>query len=107
MKVCPKCGYVDTSGWRQNRWRTAVEFLPLVEFREENPELARALESGKPFVRDKDYAYRLSGKGKWIVERVWIELFKVGGKSAFHIPAERHLMHLKDVYQKKLVDFEV
>jgi hypothetical protein len=55
-------------------------------------------------VTDENYAYRLSARGKWIVERVWIELYKVGGKSAFHIPAERHLNYLKDKFQKKLTE---
>ena len=104
MKVCPKCGFVDTSHWRQNRWRTQVEFIPISEFREEHLELAMDLEGGRPFVTDENYAYRLSAKGKWIVERVWIELYKVGGKLAFHIPAERHLEHLKDIYQRKLLE---
>ena len=106
MKVCPNCGYVDSSHWRQNRWRTQVEFLPLMEFREEQSELARDLEAGKPFVKDGNYAYRLSAKGKWIVERVWIKLLEAGGKSAFHIPAERVITHLQDIYQKKLTDLE-
>ena len=104
MKVCPKCGFVDTSHWRQNRWRTQVEFLPLIEFKEEQPELAMDLKKGKPFVTDKNYAYRLSAKGKWIVERVWVELYKTGGKSAFHIPAERVASHLEDMFQKKLCE---
>lgn len=43
MKVCPSCGFVDTSHWRQNRWRTQVEFLPLTEFREEKPNLTMDL----------------------------------------------------------------
>lgn len=102
MKVCPKCGHVDTTHWRQNRWRTQVEFIEIMEFRQERPDLAKQLEDGHPFAEDKMYAYRLSAKGKWIVERVWIELFKVGGKSAFHIPAERHLAHLQDIFQRKL-----
>lgn len=62
------------------------------------------LEKGRPFVTDENYAYRLGAKGKWIVERVWIELFKIGGKNAFHIPAERVAGHLEDMYQRKLVE---
>jgi len=81
-----------------------VEFIELSEFRLERPELAKLLEMGHPFVTDNLYAYRLSAKGKWIVERVWIELFKVGGKSAFHIPAERHLERLKDAFQTKILE---
>jgi len=102
MKVCPKCGYVEVGPWRQNRWRTQVEFCPTSEFKLEKPALLQKLQEGHPFATDEHYAYRLSGKPKWIVERVWIELFKVGGKTAFHIPAERHEAHLKDPYQQKL-----
>ena len=31
MKICPECGYIDRSHWRQNRWRTNVEFLKYLE----------------------------------------------------------------------------
>ena len=102
MKVCPHCGFVDGSHWRQNRWRTQVEFLWLTEFREEKPELAMDLEKGKPFVFDEHYAYQLSGKGNQIVERAWIKLFEWGGKSAFHVPAERVKHRLKDIFQTRL-----
>ena len=104
MKVCPKCGYVDDTHWRQNRWRHQIEFIPLTEFREAKPKLAMDLERGKPFVTDQYHAYRIAGKGKWIVERVWIVLYKVGGKSAFHIPMEKVKTHLVDQYQRKLIE---
>ncbi len=103
MKVCPNCGHVDITHWRQNRWRTQVEFIELSEFKEQDKWLALDLESGHPFVTDKNYAYRLSGRQKWIVERVWIKLFEVGGKSAFHIPAER-VNQFEDPWQTKLVN---
>lgn len=99
MKVCPECGFIDRSHWRQNRWRTNVEFLPLSEFREEHPLLSRDLESGRPFTACKLYCYRLSGQ---YVERVILEDFKIGGKSTFHIPRERHKP--MDPYQHKLVE---
>lgn len=101
MRVCPKCGYVDLSGWRQNRWRTNVEFIKLVEFRRLHPERARDLEAGHPVTTDKLYAYRLSGHGKWIVERIYIEDYKAAGMKGFHIPRE-HVDHFKDPYQKRL-----
>jgi len=102
MKVCPKCGYVDTSGWRQNRWRTNVEFISLSEFKLEKPEIARSLEEGRGIQTDEHYAYRLSGRGKNIVERVWVEIYKIAGKRAFHIPRE-HFEHKLDPYQTKLI----
>jgi hypothetical protein len=101
--VCPNCGYLDNSHWRQNRWRTEVEFLELSDFQEENPELAKKLLDGHPYAIDKLHAYRLSGsKGIRIIERVWIGLFKDGGPSAFHIPRERHKP--MDPYQKLILE---
>ena len=104
MKVCPECGYIDRSHWRQNRWRTNVEFLPALEFKEEYPKLSRDLEAGRPFVKDHLHAYRLSGRGTRIVERVVVQDFEVGGKSTFHIPRERHKP--MDPFQHKLVSKE-
>lgn len=101
MKVCPKCGYVDVSGWRQNRWRTNVEFISLSEFEIENPRISRSLKDGKSIETDEYYAYRLTGRGKNIVERVWIETYKIAGKKAFHIPRE-HFNHKFDPYQTRL-----
>ena len=101
MRVCPKCGYVDRSSWRQNRWRTNVEFIDLSKFELLKPELTKQLLEGHPFATDKLYAYRLSGKTKRIVERVYIKDFEVGGKTAFHIPRER-VDHSRDLYQQIL-----
>ena len=98
MKICPKCGYVDISGWRQNRWRTNVEFLSLSEFAIEQPEISTFLKDGHGIQTDEQYAYRLSG---FYVERVWVETYKVAGKKAFHIPRE-HFDHKKDPWQQKL-----
>lgn len=103
MRVCPKCGYVDYSGWRQNRWRTNVEFIELSQFKVLKPELARDLEEGRPIVTDKLYAYRLSGRGRWIVERIYIAEYMAGGRRAFHVPRE-HVNHYKDSYQTKLFE---
>jgi len=102
VRVCPKCGYVDYSRWRQNRWRTNVEFIQLSQFRVLEPDLARDLKEGRPIVIDKLYAYRLSGRGRWIVERIYIEEYKTAGPKAFHVPRE-HVNHYKDPYQKKLI----
>jgi len=101
MRVCPKCGYVDLSGWRRNRWRTNVEFIERSEFERLHPELARDLNRGHPVVTDKLYAYRLSGKPRWIVERIYIKEYEAGGLKAFHIPRER-VNHSQDPCQTKL-----
>lgn len=94
---------MDVSGWRQNRWRTNVEFISLSEFEIENPQIHGSLKKGKPIETDEHYAYRLSGKGKTIVERVWIETYKIAGKRAFHIPRE-HFEHKHDPYQRKFTE---
>lgn len=100
MKVCPECGYIDRSHWRQNRWRTNVEFLPAIEFKEEHQGLYQKLTDGHRFVKDKLYAYQRSGKVMKVVERVILQDFLVGGKSTFHIPRERHKP--MDPYQQKI-----
>ena len=92
MKICPKCGYRDLEYWRQNKWRTNVEFTPISEFQIQKPDLAKRLVDGEAFVTDILYAYRLSGKGKTIVERVIMEEFKISSMKAFHIPTE-HVDH--------------
>jgi len=105
MRVCPKCGYVDLSGWRQNRWRTDIDFMHWVEFKQLYHNLARDLEEGHSVVTDDYYAYRISGKKHRVVERVLLSIYKIAGKSAWHIPSE-HFNHTKNPFQKRLVDFE-
>jgi len=100
MKVCPKCGYIDRSHWRQNRWRTNVEFLPIDEFNSLYPNLLEELQKGHLIVTDKLHAYRTSGSSLKVVERVLRCDYEVGGKTAFHIPRERHKP--MDPFQRKL-----
>ena len=104
MKVCPKCGFVDRSSWRQNRWRTNVEFLKYLEHPEgiEFKSLER-LKSGHPVALDKLHAYRFSGE---VVERVLRIDYDVGSMSTFHIPRE-HVDHKRDPWQSKLAKKEV
>lgn len=95
MKICPKCGYLETEYWRQNRWRTNVEFSPLHEFEFNHPELARSLKTkqkGEALV-DGYSAYRLSGV-RQIVERILRTEYEAFGMSAFHQPME-HVEHRK------------
>ncbi len=96
MRVCPKCGYIEYEYWRQNRWRTNVEFSPLEQFRDNYPELTRDLEKNS-FAIDQFYAYRLSGKGKTIVERIIIQEYNAAGMQAFHIPREKVESHSQDI----------
>jgi len=101
MKVCPKCGFVDRSMWRQNRWRTNVEFLKYKEYPEDiDLEILTKLKSGHAVVLDKLHAHRFSGE---VVERVLRIDYEIAGLSAFHIPRE-HVDHKKDPYQTKIVE---
>jgi len=83
--------------WRQNRWRTNVEFLSINEFELEKPELAKLLKEGHAVVCDELYAYRLSGI---YVEKIWVKTYEQVGKQAFHIPRE-HFNHKQDPHQKR------
>ena len=89
MKVCPSCGYIDYSMWRQNRWRTNVEFLK-VEYASDDldPRVLQQLQE-KKVATDNYYGYRLSNASQPIIERVLIQEFKVSGTQAFHIPREK------------------
>jgi len=87
MKICPKCGHIDRSHWRQNRWRTNVEFLKYLEQPEDiDSIILKKLKDGHPIVCDETYAYRLSGP---VVERIIKIDYEVGGSKAFHIPREK------------------
>ena len=100
MRVCPKCGFIDRSMWRQNRWRTNVDFLKYKEYPEDvDPEIVRQLEAGHPVVLDKSCAYRISGK---VIERILRTDYEVGGLSSFSIPREK-VDHSRDLRQKRLV----
>jgi len=89
--------------WRQNRWRTNVEFIKTPFFKEEKPDLLEHLEKGHEVACGKLYAYRFGNKDGTIVERVWIETYKTAGLKAFHIPRE-HFNHKVDPFQVKFPD---
>ena len=92
MRVCPDCGYIDRSMWRQNRWRTEVDFIH-DEFTEDIPESVLVdLEAGKMYSITDNYAYRLTkknGERNGIIERILIELWEAHGSQGFHIPREK------------------
>lgn len=85
MRVCPKCGHIDVSAWRQNRWRTNVDFLHWDQTSDIDPTLLEHLKDTKEIQIDSDYAYRNAGK---VIERILLQEYKQGGKEAFHIPRE-------------------
>lgn len=98
MKVCPECGFIDRSHWRQNRWRTNVEFLKYLDYPEDvDLEIVNTLTSGHPVALDKLHAYQLSGD---VIERILRVDYEVAGRSAFHIPREKP--RSMDPQQKKL-----
>lgn len=77
MAVCPNCGFVDRSHWRQNRWRTNVYFLKYLDHPEDiDKAIKDSLLSGKPVALDKFCAYRISGE---VIERVPRVDYEAGG----------------------------
>lgn len=98
VKVCPNCGFIDYSGWRQNRWRTNVEFLQWDQTEDIDTELLQKLKATpKEIQTDKYYAYRNAGR---VVEKIILDEFKAGGAKAFHIPREKVNHKLPDVEKK-------
>jgi hypothetical protein len=88
--------------WRQNRWRTNVEFLKVEYADAENIDpvvLAALIEKG--IATDKYYGYQMN-KPKTIIERVIRQEFDVSGVQAFRIPREKVKAHTEDIYQTKL-----
>jgi len=104
MSVCPECGFIMISSWRQNRWRTNVWFLQWDQTDDIDLEILQKLKD-KPRdpQTDKYYAYRNAGR---VIERVLLQEFKVMGLKAFHIPRE-HVDHKpRDLRQKHLLEIE-
>ena len=92
MSVCPYCGKIIYSAWRQNRWRTNVWFLQWDQTTDIDLEILQKLKDNPQECQtDKDYAYRNAGK---VIERVLLEEYKIMGSRAFHIPRE-HKDHKK------------
>lgn len=86
MKICPKCGYHDYSAWRQNRWRTNVDFLQWDQTTDIDSTLLQKLKDHPEEAQtDQYYAYRNAGR---VIERIILEEFKIMGLKAFHIPRE-------------------
>lgn len=92
MRVCPKCGFRDTSSWRQNRWRTNVDFLQWDQTPDIDLELLERLKNNPKAVQmDHYYAYRNAGR---VIERIVLEEYEGSGSRAFHIPRE-HKDHMR------------
>jgi len=108
MKVCPKCGYVDYSMWRQNRWRTNVEFLKMEYATDDvDPKILTDVKVNG-FAKDNHYAYRLSNATQPIIERITRAEFDSVGMQGFHVPREKMIFRLKKSgKQSKLVEGKV
>jgi len=103
MKICPRCGYIDRTMWRQNRWRTNVEFLKLEYPEYIDPWILKKLKERRGIQLDENYAYRLTGRHKNIVERVLREQYEIDGPKAFHLPRE-HINHSRISISRKLTE---
>lgn len=100
MTICVKCGHIDRSHWRQNRWRTNVYFLKYLDYPEDvDPKILQELKKGHAVALDKFYAYQLCGE---VIERILRVDYEVGGRKAFHIPREK--TRSMDPQQKKILE---
>jgi len=90
--------------WRQNRWRTNVEFLSIEYPEYIDPWILKRLKEGRGIQLDENYAYRLSGRNNTIIERVLREQYDIDGPKAFHIPREK-VDHSFDPTLTKIPDF--
>jgi hypothetical protein len=99
MKVCPCCGHIDYTMWRQNRWRTNVEFLKMEYADAENIDpVVLGILSEKGVATDKYYGYQMN-KVRTIIERVIRQEFDIAGIQAFRIPREKVVSHTQDIFQ--------
>jgi len=99
MLVCPKCGHIDRSHWRRNRWRTNVEFLTFRQHPEDvDLVILNSLLNGHAVMTDQFYAYRISSR---VIERIVLGDYLEGGLKAFHEPRE-HVDHTMDPSQTQL-----
>ena len=106
MRCCSECGHIDRSMWRQNRWRTNVDFIK-IEYSEDVPDsVLKAYNEKRSYTQDKNYGYRLDQR-RGIIERVLIEEVEAFGfKSAFMQPREK-VDHSIDVHVPKLSEFNI
>ena len=100
MKVCPKCGYRQPDEWQPSRFRAEVEFCRIEDFKRLYPNLAPEMQ--KEIFTDETFAYLTRKSG--VIERIPLDLFKNGGRSAFSIPREKY--YHKDPFQKKLSELK-
>ena len=91
MRVCPKCGYVDPQHWRRSFQRNPggeIDICRIEDLQENEPQLTERLLNNRNVVLEEGCFAYLLGKKAVYVKRVWVQLYKWGGKSAFSIPYE-------------------
>jgi len=105
MKVCPNCGFVDPDYWLPSRWRI-TEYCRIEDLEQNESGIAKSLMEKKPMeiVTDQFYAYRMNETG--FVERIWVKLYEVGGKSAFNLSREARHFNPKFRHPKQKTLFE-
>jgi len=91
MRVCPKCGYVESPCWKrsfQGNPNGDIDVARIDMLKDYEPETAMEVERQRGKVVVKGVcAYLLSPRAIW-VKRVWAQLYKDGGMTVFNIPHE-------------------
>ena len=76
MRICPKCGYHDSSIWRPRANRPYCEYSSVDNVGYSQPELIKKIREAEPNpYYDGHFVYHISKTGK-NVERIELELFK-------------------------------
>ena len=76
MRICPKCGYHDSSVWRPRANRPYCEYSSVDNVGYSQPELIQKIREAEPNpYYDGHFVYHISKTGK-NVERIELELFK-------------------------------
>jgi len=96
MRVCPNCGYRQNPYWRSSKWVYGIDICYVDDFQIIKPDLHKLLLDGRPTISDEYFTYRLAGKGKYYVERIDNETFKLEGWRPKYEGTK------KDPFQKKL-----
>lgn len=94
MRVCPECGYEEPIEWRPTTWKSAqyIDCCRISDLETIDKELAdllrlkRKLKGEEQTAIKKNYAYRLTKPGVWVMRR-WLPIYKI--QKWKEIPAEQ------------------
>jgi len=91
MRVCPKCGYIESPCWKrsfQGNPNGDIDVARIDMLKDSEPKIAHEIEEAKgTVIVNSSFAYYLGQRAIW-VKRVWVQLYKEGGISVFNIPYE-------------------